>query len=132
MSTSTAVNTVAIAKFWDLKRHVWFWMVILLITTFNVSLAIFVHWPRIAMTRLTLLPIGVAYYCLTVGVVRLVEKIVIKSPAQDGEGGMSAHPGTSHKVQARWKLIDRMSHGIQAIQISVFKTQYKVLSIKAN
>lgn len=81
VSMSTAVNRVAIAKCWELKMHVWFWIVILFIMAFNISTATLVHWPRITMTRLILLPMGVAYYVLTIGIVRLVERILMKTSA---------------------------------------------------
>ncbi len=85
VSMSAAVNVLAIAKCWNLKRYVWFWVVVSLIMALHVSLAFLAHWPRVTMTRLTILPIGVLYYCLTIGVVRFVERFIMKSPRPDEE-----------------------------------------------
>lgn len=79
VSMSTAVSVLAIAKCWDLRKRLWFWIVIALIQALNASLAVFAHWPRVTMTRLTLLPIGVAYYLLTLGVVRSFDRFIFKS-----------------------------------------------------
>jgi hypothetical protein len=85
VSMSTAANILAIAKCWELKRHVWFWVVISLIMALHFCLAFFDHWPRVTMTRLVLLPIGAMYYCVTLGVVRFIEKFFVKarSPMQE-------------------------------------------------
>ena len=85
VSMSAAVNVLAIAKCWNLKRYVWFWVVVSLIMALHVSLAFLDHWPRVAMTRFTILPIGVLYYCLTLGVVRFVGRFIMKSPPPDEE-----------------------------------------------
>jgi type III secretory pathway component EscV len=85
VSMSTAVNILAIAKCWDLKKYLWFWIVVLLILAIHMSLAFFAHWPRVTMTRLTLLPIGAIYYCLTLGVVRFLEKFIVKYRVRNEE-----------------------------------------------
>jgi len=79
VSFSTAMNVLAIAKCWDLKRFLWFWVVISLIMALHFSLAFFVHWPRVTMTRLTLLPIGLMYYGVTVGLARFIERFAVKA-----------------------------------------------------
>lgn len=85
VSMSTAMNILAIAKCWDLKKYLWFWIVVLLILAIHVSLAFFEHWPRVTMTRLILLPIGAIYYCLTLGVVRFLEKFIVKYRVRNEE-----------------------------------------------
>ena len=57
VSFSTAMNVLAIGKCWDLKRYVWFWVIISLIMALHVCLAFLGHWPRVTITKLTLLGI---------------------------------------------------------------------------
>jgi len=85
VSFATAMNVLAIAKCWELRRRFWFWIVISLIMALHVCLAYLYHWPRVTMTRLTLLPIGLMYYFLTLGVVRLLERVIMKSPPPEEE-----------------------------------------------
>jgi hypothetical protein len=75
VSLSAVMNCLSVAKCWDLRKHGWFWIVVALLQTIHISLAYFAHWPRVTMTRLTLLPIGAMYYFLTVGVARAIAKI---------------------------------------------------------
>ncbi|HEU5457409.1 MAG TPA: hypothetical protein VFU68_02205 [Terracidiphilus sp.] len=78
---SAVANVLAILKCGELWERIWFWILIALIEGANASLAVFAHWPRVMMTRLTLLPFGVAYFCLTVGIVTFFDKFVFKSNA---------------------------------------------------
>jgi hypothetical protein len=68
-------SILAIASSWDLRKRVLFWAVVLAIEAFHVSLAVFVHWPKPPISRLTLLPFGVMYYCLTLGALKLVGRL---------------------------------------------------------
>jgi hypothetical protein len=79
VSLSMVMAILAIIQCWNLSKRVWFWVIILLIQALHASLAFFAHWPIVTMTRLTLLPIGVAYYLLILGVVRLFDKFIFKS-----------------------------------------------------
>jgi hypothetical protein len=71
---------LAIAQLWYLRKHAWFWTVILVIESIHFCLAYFAHWPKVtAITKLTILPFGVMYFCLTVGVIRFFGRYVFKS-----------------------------------------------------
>ncbi len=85
VSISAAMTCIAIIMCWDLRRHVWFWIVVALMQGIYISLAYLAHWPRVTMTKLTLLPFGLMYYCLTVGVARAIDKIRAKSSGSDKE-----------------------------------------------
>ncbi len=79
VSGSAAMSCIAIVMCWDLRKHVWFWIVVVLLQAIYIALAYFAHWPKVTMTKFTLLPFGVMYYCLTVGVARAIAKIKTKS-----------------------------------------------------
>jgi hypothetical protein len=79
VSMSASVNCVAIIMCWDLRKHVWFWIVVVVMQSLYISLAYLAHWPKVTMTKLTLLPFGVMYYGLTVGVARAIAKIARES-----------------------------------------------------
>ncbi len=77
------MNTLAVGNCWDLRRHWWFWCVIILMLALNVPLIVMIHWPHRWVPRIELLPIGLADFAITVGVVRFVEKFIVKSPPSD-------------------------------------------------
>ena len=74
-------NVIAFLKCGELWNRIWFWVVVALIQGSNAALAIYAHWPRVMMTKLTLMPIGIGYYLLTVGIVTFFDKFVFKSNA---------------------------------------------------
>lgn len=78
-SGSLVMTCLAIIMCWQFRGRMWFWMVVVLMYGLYVSLAVFAHWPRVAMTKFTLIPFGVMYYVLIVGVVRIMNRFVFKS-----------------------------------------------------
>ena len=77
------MNCIAIIMCWDLRKKVWFWVVVALLQGVYVSLAYLAHWPKVTtMTKLTMLPYGVMYYCLTVGILKILTKVT-KSSGND-------------------------------------------------
>jgi len=74
-------NVMAFLKCGELWKRTWFWIVVVLIQGSSAALAVFAHWPRVIVTRLTLLPIGIGYYLLTVGIVTFLDKFIFKSNA---------------------------------------------------
>jgi hypothetical protein len=78
---SLAMNTLAVGICWDLRRRVWFWCVIVLILALHVPLVLRIQWPHVWVPKVALLPIGLADLLFTVGVVRFVEKFLVKSPS---------------------------------------------------
>jgi hypothetical protein len=72
------MNTLAVGSCWDLRRHWWFWCVIIFMLALNVPLVVMIHWPHRWVPRIELLPIGLADMGITVGVVRFVEKFIVR------------------------------------------------------
>jgi ABC-type Co2+ transport system permease subunit len=79
------MDILAVGICWDLRRRLWFWCVIALILALHVPLVLLIQWPDRWVSRFTLLPIGIADPLITVGIVRFVEKFIVKSPPPDEE-----------------------------------------------
>ena len=80
-----AMNFLAVGICWDLRRRWWFWAVVVLVLALHVPVILMVKWPGWWVSRFALLPIGLADMLVTVGVVRFVEKFIVKSPPPDEE-----------------------------------------------
>jgi hypothetical protein len=76
---------LAIGMCWDLRRRVWFWGVIVFVLALHVPLILMVKWPHMTISRISLLPIGLADLLITVGAVRFVEKFIVKAAPLDEE-----------------------------------------------
>ena len=80
------VNVVAVGMCCDLRRRLWFWAVIALVLALHVPLVLLIQWPpNIWVSKFTLLPIGLADLLVTVGVVRFVQKFIVKYVPPDEE-----------------------------------------------
>src|SRR6185437_8937006 len=64
-----ATNMVAIGICWDLSKHLWFWVLIVLLLGLHVPLILMVKWPHYWIPGIALLPIGLADLGITVGIV---------------------------------------------------------------
>lgn len=79
------MNVLAVGICWDLRRRLWFWGVVGFVLALHVPLFLVIQWPERWVSRIALLPIGIADLLVTVGVVRFVEKFIVKSPPPDEE-----------------------------------------------
>jgi hypothetical protein len=70
---------VAVRIRWSLRRYVWFWFTIALIFLIQALLVILVPFPHIKVTRISILPIGVADFLLILGAINLVEKFAVNT-----------------------------------------------------
>lgn len=77
------MTMLAIRVRWDLRKHWWFWGVIVFVLALHVPLLFLFRWPEGAhgwLPAMGTLPIGVADFLIVYGVVRFVEKFLAKSP----------------------------------------------------
>jgi hypothetical protein len=79
------MNILAVGMCWDLRRRWWFWAVVVLVLALHVPVILMIKWPHWWVSRFALLPIGLADMLVTVGVVRFVQKFIVKSPPPDEE-----------------------------------------------
>lgn len=73
---ATGMITVAVRYFWDLKRHLWFWITIGLTALLHVPLVWFIPWPDNQYTYIQLLPLALLDFAIVYGVIRLAENAI--------------------------------------------------------
>lgn len=61
---------------WDLRRHFWFWGVIVLVLALHVPLFFIARWPHGWLPAVGWLPIALADCLIILGIVRFVEKFI--------------------------------------------------------
>ncbi|HET8637383.1 MAG TPA: hypothetical protein VFL96_11075, partial [Acidobacteriaceae bacterium] len=68
---------------WDLRKHVWFWVTIILLALLHVLLVLFVPWSNIDYPGVVLLPQSLFDLAALYGCIKLVEKVVNRSYSAD-------------------------------------------------
>ena len=79
----------AIKLHWKLRKHFWFWAIIILILAVQVPLLSIVQWPQgKTPTLVYAMPVGIAEFLLIMGAIGLAEKFFSKgsSSSDDGDG----------------------------------------------
>ena len=74
---------IAIRVRWDLRKHFWFWAIILLVLLLHVPLLFLFRWPEGFhgwLPAVGTLPIGLADLLIILGAVGFVEKYIVKAP----------------------------------------------------
>jgi hypothetical protein len=74
--TSAAVVIIAIAMRWKLKRHVWFWITMIVFVALHVPLVLLVPWTTRWVPAFVIIPIGMADLYLMLWVLSLVGKFM--------------------------------------------------------
>ncbi len=78
-----AMTMIAVRVRWDLRKRLWFWAIILSLLALHVPLLFLFRWPHGYhgwLPAVGTLPIGLADVLIILGAVRLVEKLLVKSP----------------------------------------------------
>lgn len=83
--TYLCMIALAIALRWNLRTRVWFWIVIALVLALHMVLLLKVPWPHFTINRITLLPFGVADLLVILGIIKFVEKFILRAPSDDDE-----------------------------------------------
>jgi len=77
---------LAIKIRWNLRKHVWFWGVIVFILAVHVPLFVLLRWPKGNFpTIVYTLPIGIADFLIVLGAVGLAEKLFSKDSSSNDE-----------------------------------------------
>jgi len=67
---------IAIKIRWHLRKHVWFWAIIIVILALHVPLVLMVRWPQgSAPTLFYTMPIGIADFLIISGALKLAENL---------------------------------------------------------
>ena len=69
------MTIIAIRLRWKLRKHMWFWAIIIVILGLHIPLVSLVRWPQGNVPTLVYtMPIGIADFLIILGAVRLGEK----------------------------------------------------------
>ena len=82
------VSIVAIKIRWNLRKHLWFWLIIVSIFALHIPLFFIVRWPQGKVPGLFYgLPFGLVDFLIISGALRLAEKFFLKgsSPTDEEE-----------------------------------------------
>ena len=74
---------------WRLRKYVWFWIALAIMLTAQLMFAIGIPWPHWWVSKVVLLPFGLASLGLSLGGIALAEKLFGK-PERDGEDSPNA------------------------------------------
>jgi len=78
---------IAIRLRWKLRKHVWFWAIIIVILGLHIPLVSIVRWPQGNVPTLVYtMPIGIADFLIILGAVRLGEKLFPHDSSSKDEG----------------------------------------------
>lgn len=77
-SLCSATILIAVGICWDLRRRPWFWIAIAVVAALHAPLVFMVRWPHARIPGIALAPIGFADCMIIVGIIRLVQKRVMK------------------------------------------------------
>lgn len=73
------VVMVAIKIRWNLRKHVWFWAIIVCILALHIPLFLTIRWPQGSLpTLFYTLPFGLIDFLLISGILGLAEKLLLK------------------------------------------------------
>lgn len=77
---------LAIKIRWRLRKHLWFWAIIVLILALHVPLIFVVRWPQGKVpTLFYTLPLGIADFLIILGAVNVAEKFFSKDSSSSSE-----------------------------------------------
>jgi len=81
-----SVNAIVIRVRWELKKYVWFWVVMAIIVVLELPIVFRVKWPEHQwVPAVALLPIGLAACLVALGAIKLVEHFMVKAPPSDDD-----------------------------------------------
>ena len=73
----------AIKVRWNLRKHVWFWPVIVFILALHIPLFFVVQWPQGNVpTLFYTMPLGIADFLIISGALRLAERLLSKDSSR--------------------------------------------------
>ena len=77
---------LAIKLRWKLRKHVWFWAIIVFILSLHVPLFYLVRWPQgNTPTLFYTMPMGIVDFLLIMGTIELAQKFLLKDSSSDDE-----------------------------------------------
>ena len=81
------MTMLAVKMRWYLRRHFWFWAMIVLILALQVPLVFLIRVPQgDAPTLLYAMPVGIADFLVVLGAIGLAERVFSRGASSNGEG----------------------------------------------
>src|SRR5512138_899690 len=80
---SAGIVTMAIAMRWQLRRHVWFWLIICIFAAIHVTLILVVPWTTEWVPAVVITPIGVADLYLMLAILSVARKFAEASKTSE-------------------------------------------------
>ena len=67
---------------WSMRKHLWFWVMVAVLTALHVLLVLYIPWPNVYTTigGPAFVPFGLLDFGIFLGCMKLVEKLMSKSP----------------------------------------------------
>jgi hypothetical protein len=82
--TVLGMTLVAIKFSWSLRKHVWYWAIIVFILALHVPLVLIVRLPQGSIPIIVYaMPLAIADYLIISGAVRLGERIFLRDSSRD-------------------------------------------------
>jgi hypothetical protein len=75
--------SLAVRIHWDLRKRIWFWAVMAIILALHASVIIHFQWPRRWLPGMALLPVALADFLITMGVIRVAQMLTEKFLSPD-------------------------------------------------
>ena len=83
-----AMITVAIKIRWNLRKHIWFWAIIVFVLALHVPLFFVVRWPQGNVpTLFYTLPFAIVDFLIISGILGLAEKLLSRDSSPKDEKG---------------------------------------------
>jgi hypothetical protein len=82
----SGIVLLAVRVHWDLRKHVWFWIAVILAFIIQIPIVLLIPWDDRNLTGISLLPVAVLDYGLAYGCIKLAELLIKKD---DGAGSAS-------------------------------------------
>ena len=76
----------AIKLHWDLRKHIWFWVIIAIILALHVPLVFMIRWPQgSAIVRGPAFVVGIVDFIIIWGALDLAERLFVKNPSSNDQ-----------------------------------------------
>ena len=82
----SGVTVFAAKACWNLRKHIWFWAILVVILALHAPLVFVVRWPRGNVpTLLYAMPLGIADFLIISGALRFAEKLFSRGSSSNHE-----------------------------------------------
>jgi hypothetical protein len=69
---------------WQLRRHVWFWITMIVFAAIHATLILSVHWTADWVPAIVIIPIGIADLYAMLAILSVVGKLVERPKTSEG------------------------------------------------